>query len=441
MRSASLLMNQSSKTTSPKRRTDAHKSNGASSYDYYAAFSHSFVADLIDELGLDGNDVLMDPWNGRGTTTTIAATKGLRAIGFDLNPAMVAIADARLVDRELAVKAYTRVKTIRPKQLSLEIDVSKGDQLLRWLTPRSVGFLRQFQRSFRGLSRDLTAAAARQSREGLVSQQRLEYFLTLSLSSTLRQVLEPLKTSNPTWIPQKLSARSRLRPSVDIILTTTKALLKDAVSGLTDLPATTSRNISIQQADSRFIPLPARSVSAVISSPPYCTRIDYAIATSPELFLLDLVSSSSFRELRERLLGTTVTHLQNIFHPPTAWGSNCIHTISRIRLHPSKASSSYYIKNFLQYFASLHDSIEEINRVTARGASIALVVQDSYYKEVHVDLPTIVVEMAALVGWNLQSKRDHLIASTMAASNPGSRIYRKDFSATESVLIFRKDST
>jgi hypothetical protein len=69
-----------------------------------------------------------------------------------------------------------------------------------------------------------------------------------------------------------------------------------------------------------------------------------------------------------------------------------------------------------------------------------LVVQDSFYKEIKNDLPQIVLEMASSRGLNLQSRVDFNHSTTMAGLNPSVHHYRKDFSATESVLVFTRPS-
>jgi hypothetical protein len=69
-----------------------------------------------------------------------------------------------------------------------------------------------------------------------------------------------------------------------------------------------------------------------------------------------------------------------------------------------------------------------------------LVVQDSYYKNLHNDLPRIFVEMAARQKLTLIERRDFPLSRTMAGINPRVSDYRKSFSATESVLSFIKSS-
>lgn len=55
-------------------------------FDFYAGYSTSFVADVLLYWNLPGNSVILDPWNGSGTTTDIASKMGYKAIGYDLNP-------------------------------------------------------------------------------------------------------------------------------------------------------------------------------------------------------------------------------------------------------------------------------------------------------------------------------------------------------------------
>lgn len=52
-------------------------------YRYYAGYSRAFVTDTIDHLGLTKGSTILDPWNGSGTTTAVAAEAGYEVVGFD----------------------------------------------------------------------------------------------------------------------------------------------------------------------------------------------------------------------------------------------------------------------------------------------------------------------------------------------------------------------
>lgn len=428
--------NTPSRISSPKRKKNQEASGDSIAYNYYAAFSYSFVEDLIKEIRPSKGSLILDPWNGRGTTTAIAAHKGYKALGLDLNPAMVAVANAHLVNKDLAAKAQRRVARLRPPK-PRDTRARNGDGLLTWLTPAAAGVFRSFQAEFERISADVATGLA-DHRHRYVQQKRLRQFLNVALCSALRNVLYSFETSNPTWITQPLSTPMRLRPSADAIDAFTKASLLAAVEGLNGDSLHDLSRANVAEADSRALPLPSESVDSVITSPPYCTRIDYAVATSPELFLLCGFTESSFRGLRDRLIGTTSITLRRTYKPPPEWGTQCVSLLQKVAAHPSHASDTYYLKTFLQYFSGLADSLRELNRVTTKGATLALVVQDSYYKEVHVNLPDIVISMCRHLGWRLADRHNYDIAATIAGKNPNARMYRDDFTATESLLVFKR---
>lgn len=73
-------------------------------YRYYAGYSAGFVEQALQESAATAKLVL-DPWNGTGTTTVVAASKNVPAIGFDVNPALVVVSRARLLERRQAIAA------------------------------------------------------------------------------------------------------------------------------------------------------------------------------------------------------------------------------------------------------------------------------------------------------------------------------------------------
>jgi DNA methylase len=82
--------------SSPKQTTAERHS---SLFPYYAGFSEAFVGDVLDALQPTDGEVVLDPWNGSGTTTAVAGRAGLISIGVDINPAMAVVAKARLATR------------------------------------------------------------------------------------------------------------------------------------------------------------------------------------------------------------------------------------------------------------------------------------------------------------------------------------------------------
>jgi len=126
--------------------------------------------------------------------------------------------------------------------------------------------------------------------------------------------------------------------------------------------------------------------------------------------------------------------------PQESWGPTCNSLLNQVLTHPSKSSANYYYKTFIQYFTDLNSSLVEINRCAKPKAGIVIVIQDSHYKGIHIDLPRIVEEMGRELRWKLKSRADYCVSQTMLRVNTRSRNYRSDSSAVESVLWFNTSS-
>nr|WP_041284714.1 DNA methyltransferase [Desulfoscipio gibsoniae] len=61
-----------------------------------------FVKDVLDRITIQKGATVLDPWNGSGTTTLVAAERGYKAIGFDINLVMFIVAKAKALDRGVA---------------------------------------------------------------------------------------------------------------------------------------------------------------------------------------------------------------------------------------------------------------------------------------------------------------------------------------------------
>ena len=72
------------------------------------------------------------------------------------------------------------------------------------------------------------------------------------------------------------------------------------------------------------------------------------------------------------------------------------------------------------------------------GGTCTLVVQDSYYKDILLNLPELVLEMGLNLGWSIRHRVDFLAQRNLSITNPDARRYRVNFQATESVLVLEK---
>jgi hypothetical protein len=407
-------------------------------YRFYPGFSEKFARSILLSAGLVEGDWVLDPWNGGGTTTSTSASLGLNVYGYDLNPAMVIVAKARCLDpAEYPSLRPLGINIIRRAENSFV--TALDDPLLTWLTSGSVTAVRSIEAAIQRLLVDHGEYKAIRVR-GTDSVSDLAAFFYVALFRTLRHILRPFLTSNPTWLKQPHSCRARLRPDVSTVRDVFRSELAKMMPPRAPAHGARRSERVLGIASSEKLPLPDNAVKFILASPPYCTRIDYAMATSSELALLGFGQASGFDELRRKLMGAaTVPKIAP--HGLDEWGGTCLQFLEGLRGHASKASSTYYYKNHVKYFHSLSCSISEMSRVMTPGAGCVLVVQDSYYKDLHNDLPLIITEMASSRRLILRQRDNFHLSRTMAGIHPGTRSYRNFFGATESVLFLERTSS
>lgn len=402
-------------------------------YSYYAGYADGFVREIVDTLDFrDG--LLLDPWNGAGTTTSVATAAHKRSVGIDLNPAAVVIARARLLMTDVhgSVDSLTSEVIASAARLSEELD--DDDPLLNWFDRSTSTHLRALERSIYRLlvSSDDEQRLLNPSTMGHVSSLAALFYL--GLFRTIRPLLERFIGSNPTWIKRNVDAAELLEVPQAVIAQN----YREAMQALKEA-ATRAHNTrrdpcpwEVRLGESWNTGLAADSVDAVITSPPYCTRIDYVIATLPELAALG-ARKDEIAALRATMIGTPVVRGANADEPLP--GKKLPAFIKAVDEHDSYAARSYYLKFYRSYFAGMERSFEELARVTKPGAWLVFVAQDSWFKQLHVPVPELLAEMGERRGWRVD-RRDHPVVWNRAGMHPHGRTYRSSTRATESVLVF-----
>jgi SAM-dependent methyltransferase len=384
-------------------------------YPYYAGFSSRFAAATLREMDLPSGALVLDPWNGSGTTTTAAAMLGLPAIGMDLNPFACAVAAAKLAPRRHGPQLLRLASQLADEAAQRAAEVAlDGEPLSDWLPASAAFFARALVGTIRARTRHSPAQRA---------------VLLVALARALRPYAIA-RTKNPTWPVPLLGRVNACTVRGDFVAQTA------AVAAL--LTEDPQARIRIAVADARKLPVDDASVSAMLTSPPYFTRIDYAAKTGFELALLGHRSPES---LRKRLMGTTALRAPRAETVPKDWPS-AIRTVLRgIRQHPSHRSAGYYFPNAVQYFGDAMASMAEIHRVLAPDGTALLVLQDSYYKELHVDLPALFCSIARSLGLRAAIQRSEPVRLVMTSINTASRKYLPKRSYAESVIRITKGAS
>lgn len=411
-------------------------------FPYYAGFPELFARELLKSAKLPHGSVILDPWNGSGTTTYAASGLGLASIGIDLNPVMIIVARARLLPPSEADHLRPLAATILSHAHSEPPTLDPNDALLGWFDSDTAAFVRGIEQNIR---RSLVGNMTK-SPDGIHLDKISGTAATLyvALFAACRKLVARFRSSNPTWlrVPKKTEARVAA-PQITVAryfaanvrgMSAALAAKLDADQLVEDTPRSGESKINL--SDTTSMKLDAGSVDFVLTSPPYCTRIDYTAATRIELAVLGPLLSTDARALGKQMIGSTQVPSASI-EVGEKWGKTCARFLKALQKHPSKASAGYYYRTHLDYFDKMSRSIERMSEALKPGGRAILVVQDSYYKDLHNDLPKIISEIGGKHLLRLKRREDFHLRS-MSDINPGRRSYSRPSGATESVLCFAK---
>lgn len=399
-------------------------------FPYYAGYSLQFAESAIRSSSLERGATIFDPWNGSGTTTLAAVKNGFNAFGLDLNPYSVLVAKARLVNPDDARAIHGMALEISN---SIEgFKIHRNDRLRKWLTPRLISEFREIERKV--LSKLATLPDGTTLSLANEHFPPLAAFLLLALSHSAKASIPYRLTSNPT-VFRKHGTRRNTLPSLG------KSWLSTVVKMGCDLPNHNIHygNITLKVGDSRVDLPQENSVDLVLTSPPYCTRLDYADAMNFELAAFGPKSEDDYQILRRKLMGAPLVRSNLAPIIPREWPNQIKSILHKIQCHPSKASNSYYLKTYVQYFDDAITSLQNVSKSLKRNGKAAIVLQSSYYKEIPIDLPSLYIEIAKSIGMNGLKAYEMPVRSIISSINPGTQKYRKNWAYIESVIVLGKE--
>lgn len=421
MGNLNLKQNEESALSSAKR-SRCERSETHNWHTYYAGYSEAFVESAIKYLRCDRTTLLFDPWGGSGTTGMVASRRGVPTVSIDINPVMATFAAAKStavlgfsdeITRFFRKLAVRRKATTRSDDPLLEMFDEDSTILIRSVISQipfgsadnSSAVLSRAQKVFQGGAAPIDPAYA---------------FAMAVIFKTTRGLSAVKKGQNPTWIDLK---DGQVSITLDCLLT---ALRENCEAMLSELKrfyeaAGKAQHFTSLTADVRKLPVKDNSISRIITSPPYLTRIDYAVSTKLELALFE--DPNLLHVIRHRTIGAPVITKQEKKQNPM-WGFLCNGVLDAIKAHSTKAAASYYWKNIVQYFMDVDSALIELYRVLKPGGTGLIVVQSSYFKEIEIVLGDIYVQMAAARGFSSRIVYREEVNGHMAHVNTKSTMYK-----------------
>jgi hypothetical protein len=318
---------------------------------YKEGYSRDIVVKLIEEFGLKKGATVLDPFCGTGTTLIACQEMGIDSMGLDVHSPAVfaATVKARKYDIPALQEAAAAILQERfQKPYSMQVSPLVKRSFARY-TLEDIFFFRD--------------------RILPIKDHEARDFLLLALMNV------SMKCSYAWKDGAVIKIRKHPVPPLRKLLSRhVRFMVKD----LKRLKRAKSRS-SVGFGDARKTGIPAGSVDAVITSPPYLNKIEYAriYAIEEELFF----SRAGLRPLRSHV---------------GVHDSDILDAERKLRQIDERACGN---AQSIAYFSDMWEVVKELHRVCRKGAKVGMIVGNGCFPEGVVDSDMILSQMAEKAGF------------------------------------------
>ncbi len=359
-------------------------------YFYKEGFSPNLIEQAIEKSGIKKDDVILDPFNGSGTTTLTAALKGFRSIGIEVNPFTAFLSSTKLKNVNLQKFRNHKDGLLSAAEKGAKSNLigfstfSKTDGLDKWLFDDDI--LNSFEGGWNHTSE--------------ISSYNIRKLFQLSL------ITAAMKNCNATRDGKCLRYRLSWKDynfSKESFLESLSAQLDQMIEDIEQYPI--SQIASIINADSRKALKGSNRVanfSLCITSPPYLNTFDYTDIYRPELFLGRFVTNR--QELYNLRLHTVRSHVFAKWSLPTLndFGLLYHETISQLKENQANLMRKSIPVMIQAYFEDMFNMLKLLRLKAKKNASLWIVVSNSAYAGIEVPVDLILGDIGSKAGWYLR---------------------------------------
>ena len=367
-------------------------------YRFVLSFPPHLVREYINRFSLDGGAVLLDPFCGTGTTLVESQKHRIQSIGIEGNPvahfASRVKTDWGADPAELLGHAESVSQLAYGALDALQANERLGlpDELQKLLLKDSVSPLPLHKTLV------LLEAMTRHASARCASHERLALAKALVFS-----------ISNLEFGPEIGVGRPKDdAPVIESWLSGVRAMARD-LEVLRQLPL--ARAV-VHLADARHVTriIPAGSVDAVITSPPYPNEKDYTRTTRLESVVLGFVrSKQDLRALKQGLIRSNTRGVYKADSDDALVGDNDdVQDIAdaienrRIELNKDSGFERLYPRLTRLYFGGMQRHLADLREVLRPGARLAYVVGDqASYLQVMIRTGQLLGDIAESLGFEV----------------------------------------
>lgn len=288
---------------------------------YKEGFSAELVRILLKDFHLQKGDLVADPFMGSGTTALVSILNGYNSIGFDILP-MSKIS----IDAKTAIYRYDIAELQKVLEEVKELNIPESyDGRTPEISITKDGYPQETSRELAYYKEHFRNSGYSDVAKTLLELCTLNTLERISYSAKDGQYLRW------DWRCPKIIAAAEAREKAGRkpfvvkldkgqLPSLKEALVEELNSVIEDIIYLQKNNSHGFNAQCKFIEgsalfelpqIDSETVSAVISSPPYCNRYDYTRTYAMELAYLG-ISEAGIKKLRQDLLSCTVENKPKI---------------------------------------------------------------------------------------------------------------------------------
>jgi hypothetical protein len=378
----------------------------------YTAFSKEFASYALQLFQSQGLRVVADPFAGMGTVGEAGRPLAIELHLSDISPFAALSSAFRSARQSDIFAAATLIEELAP-------EIVADDE--------RVFFEHLFNAVGTG-SPNATELTLNAPTEPEHRQSALAIYLAALSRIRLHK---RFAGSNPTWVkrPNQNADGDATRRALTETLNAARSYANN-LECLHPDNRTVVRSSSVQD-----MPTEPNSLDAIVTSPPYANRTDYIRHYLPASEILLAASGRSEREVRLEQIGTPLIRTDS---RSVAMPASVQNTLDRIRNHGSYASERYYYKGFLYYFVDMRKALRRLHEWLRPGGLLLMVVQDTFYKELHVATPDLLSDLAEAEGLLVAGRKDWNVRQSLSQLSPHSRKTARPGKLSEAVIAFSK---
>ncbi|MFD1031729.1 DNA methyltransferase [Metaplanococcus flavidus] len=386
-----------------KRQATRYSAHGI--HEYKGKFNPQVVKSLLNILKMNENSNLVDPFSGSGTTLLECSLQNINAVGLDINPLAIFIANAKQtaistdVERieeigETIIQTFRNQNSIRDPQVE---STAREEYLLKWFPEETFLDIEKLRRIISN------------------SGAQVENVFFVLLSNIIRDY--------SLQEPGDLRIRRRKSPfPEESLIDTYEKSIKKFVNNMRYSQSVTGLNLrrnTALQFDSRDLSaqeglLETEYFDGGITSPPYATALPYIDTQRLSLVWLGLIPPNEIMSLESHLIGSR--EFKNAIKKE--WEEKLVNNTSDLPISIHEYCSE--LLNSLgeadgfrrqavpfllyRYFADMQLMFQNLLPYFKENAPYALIVGHNHTtlggKRFDIDTPKLLVEIANHVGWN-----------------------------------------